>query len=91
MPRKDLEQLAVDDIASGDGNYGIKEAVKGADGYEFPQERADIDLKLFRASALDFTTRGWSAVGDSCRTAPIRQPGTSPFLQSRKGNEGSAT
>ena len=55
LPSNALQQLAMDAIASTDGNYGIKEAVKWAEGFEFPQELVDSDLKLFRASALDFT------------------------------------
>jgi hypothetical protein len=50
-----LEQLAIEAIINTEGNYGIREAVKWADGFEFPQELVDSDLRLFRASALDFT------------------------------------
>lgn len=56
LPIETLQQLAVDAIASSDGNYGVKEAVKWADGFEFPQDLVDSDLRLFRASQLDFTT-----------------------------------
>lgn len=55
LPSSVLEQLAVDAIASSDENYGMKEAVKWAKGYEFPQELVDSDLRLFRASSLNFT------------------------------------
>ena len=56
LPIESLERLAVEAIASSDGNYGVKEAVKWAEGYEFPQDLVDSDLRLFRASQLDFTT-----------------------------------
>ena len=50
-----LEQLMADAIASSDNSYGVKEAVKWAEGYEFPQALVDSDLRLFRAAHLDFT------------------------------------
>ena len=49
-----LINLIVEAIASTDGNYGIQEAIKWANGYEFPQHLVDSDLRLFRASQLDF-------------------------------------
>ena len=49
-----LTNLVVEAIASTDGNFGVQEAVKWAAGYEFPQELVDSDLRLFRASQLDF-------------------------------------
>ena len=55
LPSRQLEELIVDAIASSDGNYGISEAIKWAGGFEFPQELVDSDLRLFRASQLDFT------------------------------------
>ena len=51
---KSLINLIVEAIASTDRNYGIQEAVKWANGYEFPQHLVDSDLRLFRASQLDF-------------------------------------
>lgn len=51
---KSLINLIVEAIASTDGNYGIQEAVKWANGYEFPQHLVDSDLRLFRASQLGF-------------------------------------
>lgn len=61
LPYNQLEELVVEAIASADGNYGEGEAIKWADGYEFPQELVDSDLRLFRASQLDFTqmVRSW--------------------------------
>jgi hypothetical protein len=53
LPRDALEELAREAIASSDGNYGIQEAVKWAEGFEFPQELVDSDMRLFRASQLD--------------------------------------
>ena len=50
LPIETLQQLAVEAIASADGNYGVKEAVKWADGFEFPQDLVDSDLRLFKAS-----------------------------------------
>ena len=49
-----LTDLVIEAIASTDGNFGVQEAVKWANGYEFPQELVDSDLRLFRASQLDF-------------------------------------
>ena len=55
LPRDALEDLARESIASADGNYGIQEAVKWAEGFEFPQNLVDSDMRLFRASQLDFS------------------------------------
>jgi hypothetical protein len=55
LPRDALEDLAREAIASSDGNYGIQEAVKWAEGFEFPQDLVDSDMRLFRASQLDFS------------------------------------
>ena len=55
MPVGGLQQLVRDMVASTDGNYGIREAVRWADGFVFPQELVDCDLRLFRASSLNFT------------------------------------
>ena len=55
LPRDDLEELARESIASADGNYGINEAIKWAKGFEFPQDLVDSDMRLFRASQLDFS------------------------------------
>jgi hypothetical protein len=49
LPSNGLKLLAIEAIVNTDGNYGIKEAVKWAEGYEFPQELVDSDLRLFRA------------------------------------------
>ena len=49
-----LTNLIIEAVASTDGNFGVQEAVKWANGYEFPQELVDSDLRLFRASQLDF-------------------------------------
>ena len=49
-----LTNLIIEAIASTDGNFGVLEAVQWANGYEFPQELVDSDLRLFRASQLDF-------------------------------------
>ena len=55
LPSSTLQQLAMEAIASTDGNYGIREVVKWTQSYEFPQELVDSDLRLLRSSALDFT------------------------------------
>ena len=55
LPCNRLEELVVEAIVSADGNYGEGEANKWANGYEFPQELVDSDLRLFQASQLDFT------------------------------------
>ena len=55
LPSRQLEELIIEAIASSDGNYGISEAIKWAGGFVFPQELVDSDLRLFRASQLDFT------------------------------------
>lgn len=55
LPCNRLEELVVEAIMSADGNYGEGEAIKWANGYEFPQELVDSDLRLFQASQLDFT------------------------------------
>ena len=49
-----LIKLIVEAVNSTDGNYGVQEAVKWANGYEFPQHLVDSDLRLLRASQLDF-------------------------------------
>ena len=54
LPREPLEELAREFIASADRSYGIQEAVKWAGGFEFPQNLVDSDMRLFRASQLDF-------------------------------------
>jgi hypothetical protein len=56
LPRDALEELAREAIVSSDGNYGIHEAVKWAEGSEFPQELVDSYMRLFRASQLDFSS-----------------------------------
>lgn len=55
LPSRQLEELTIEAIASSDGHYGISEAIKWAGGFEFPQELVVSDLRLFRASQLDFT------------------------------------
>ena len=55
LPRDALEHLPRESIASADGNYGIQEAVKWAEGFEFLQNLVDSDMRLFRASQLDFS------------------------------------
>ena len=55
LSREKLEKLVVEAIVSTDGNYGIQEANKWVDGYQFPQELVDSDLRFFRASSLDFS------------------------------------
>ena len=55
LPRDTLEELAKEAIASADGNYGTKEAVNWAEGFEFPQDLVDSDMRLFRAAQLDFS------------------------------------
>lgn len=55
LSRRELEKLVIEAVVSTDGNYGIQEANKWADGYQFPQELVDSDLRLFRASSLDFS------------------------------------
>ena len=55
LPCNRLEELVVEAIMSADRNYGEGEAIKWANGYEFPQELVDSDLRLFQASQLDFT------------------------------------
>ena len=55
MPVGSLERLIEDAVASTNENYGIKEAVKWAEGFEFPQDLVDSDRRLLRASGLDFT------------------------------------
>ena len=55
LPKDSLEELAMEAIASADGNYGIQEAVKWAGGFEFPQDLVDSDMRLFRAAQLDFS------------------------------------
>ena len=55
LPRATLEELAKEAVASADGNYGIQEAVIWAEGFEFPQDLVDSDMRLFRAAQLDFS------------------------------------
>ena len=55
MPTESLERLIKDAVASTDKNYGIREAVKWVDGFEFLQELVDSDLRLLQASRSDFT------------------------------------
>ena len=55
IPPGSLELLTAEAIASTDGNYGVREAVKWAGGFEFPQDLVDSDLRLFRASGLNFS------------------------------------
>ena len=55
IPEEHLGRLAREAVASTDGSFGVKEAVRWADGFTFPQSLVDSDLRLFRASGLDFT------------------------------------
>ena len=41
-----LIKLIVEAVNSTDGNYGVQEAVKWANGYEFPEHLVDSDLRL---------------------------------------------
>ena len=49
-----LRSLIREAIRVSDENYGVEAAVAWADGYKFPQELLDSDLRCFQAAQLDF-------------------------------------
>ena len=56
LPAEALRSLIQEAVHVSDENYGVQAAIAWAEGYEFPQEMLDSDLRCFRAAQLDFRT-----------------------------------
>ena len=56
LPAEALRSLIQEAVRVSDENYGVQAAIAWAEGYEFPQEMLDSDLRCFRAAQLDFKT-----------------------------------
>ena len=53
-PRETLRITIAEAVEAASTNYGIAEANEWANGFEFPQDVLDSDLRCFRAAQLDF-------------------------------------
>ena len=54
LPREPLRFLIQKAIRVSDENHGVEAVVAWAEGYEFPQELLDSDIRCFQAAQLDF-------------------------------------
>ena len=55
-PTESLQATIAEAVEAASTNYGVAEAIDWADGFEFPQDMLDSDLRCFRAAQLDFET-----------------------------------
>ena len=54
LPHAFLEALVTEAVIASDDQYGVDAAVVWADGYTFPHEMLESDVRCFRAAQLDF-------------------------------------
>ena len=54
IPRSALEEIIEGAIKVTDQNYGVEAAVAWAEGYQFPRDMVDSDLRCLQAAQLDF-------------------------------------
>ena len=56
LPMALLHRIIIEAIHLTDENYGVNAAITWAEGYEFPQELVDSNVRCLRAAGLDFTS-----------------------------------
>ena len=54
--RETLQNTTAEAVEAADTNYGVAEANEWANGFQFPQDVLDSDLRCFRAAQLNFET-----------------------------------